>query len=341
MRWIYTTAGKKLLSGTSPETLFENGTVVKANPVRKVVRNGDFFIKYDQKFFNGLRKEFKNAEKLERAGIPVVKHLAVSRHHLITLAEKNAVELKHYLLKNVPSDEMLAGFGDFLRQLRQKRLYHTDLHSGNILYIPEENRFVLVDVKSADCGFRLSPMPKSWYIHIIMEMRRYLPKTKLLELISRSGLDSEQKFFEADLAAEFEEMADDWQRREKQIISGYGKFVKVSDNITYSADAPENISGGECICVPDPMAYMLVHHYLELNHIPHRPVWAITGNSVTLGTLPENSAAPEPDLVEEYRKRLEICGIDSTDADWITSDGKISFVALDSAAAQIANGGNK
>ena len=339
--WIYTNDGKKLLIGTSPESLINDGVCVKKNPVRKVIKNGIFFIKYDKRFFNGLLTEFIKARKLEKAEIPVVKHLAVSRHYLVTLAEKNAVELKTYLLENVPSGEMVAGFGDFLRLLRKKRLYHTDLHSGNILYIPEENRFVLVDVRSADCGFRISAMPDSWYIHIIMEMRRYLPKAKLLELYSLSGLDSQQKFFETDLEAEFEDIADDWQRREKQIISGYGKFVKVSDGITYSADAPENISGGEIICVPDPMEYMLLHHYLELNHIPHRPVWAITGNSVTLGPLPEKYAAPETDLAEEYRKRLEICGIDSDYADWITSDGKISFINLASAAAQISRKENK
>ncbi len=337
--WIYTNNGKKLLAGTSPESLLKDGVCVKKNPVRQVIKNGDFFIKHDSRFFNGLFKEFMNAGKLERAGIPVVKHLAVSHHHLVTLAEKKAVELKSYLLENVPDDKMLASFGDFLRLLRQKRLYHTDLHSGNILYVPEEKRFLLVDVRSADCGFRFQPMPKSWYIHIIMEMRRYLPKKKLIELLSKCGLDSEIKFFEDDLKSEFENIADDWERRQKQIISGYGKFVKVSGDITYSADAPEDISGGECFSVPNPMEYMLTHHYLELNHIPHRPVWAITGDSVTLGTVPERSAAPEKNLVEEYRKRLEICGINSVDTDWIICDGKISFTNIASAVAQILQWG--
>jgi hypothetical protein len=339
--WIYTNDGKKLFAGTSPESLFDDGVCIKKNPVRKVIKSNNFFIKYDKRFFNGLLKEFLNAKKLERSGIPVVKHLAVSRHYLVTLAEKNAVELKDFLLKNIPSDEMLTSFGAFLRMLRKKKLYHTDLHSGNILYIPAENRFVLVDVRSADCGFRFSSMPDSWYIHIIMEMRRYLSKSKLFELYSLSGLDAQKKFFETDLESEFEEIADDWQRREKQIISGYGKFVKVTDGITYSADAPENISGGESISVPDPMAYMLLHHYLELNHIPHRPVWAITGNSVTLGNTPERHSAPETSLADEYCKRLEICGIASTCADWIICDGKISFINLASGVAQISRGENK
>ena len=337
--WIYTNDGKKILAGITPESLLEDGVCVKKNPVRQVVKNGDFFIKHDSRFFNGLFKEFLNARKLERAGIPVVKHLAVSRHHLVTLAEKNAVELKSYLLENVPDGKMLASFGDFLRLLREKRLYHTDLHSGNILYVPEENRFLLVDVRSANCGFRISPMPESWYIHIVMEMRRYLPQEKLFELLSGCGLDSEKKFYEADLKAKTEDINMDWQKRKKQIMSGYGKFVKVSGNTTYPADAPVNISGGECISVSNPMDYMLTHHYLELNHIPHRPVWAITGNSVTLGTLPEKFNAPEKNLVEEYRHRLEICGITSTDADWIISDGKISFVNMASAVEQILQWG--
>ena len=336
--WLFTNDGKQLLSGISPEKLIDGGVCIKKNPVRKVIKSGEFFIKNDSRFFNGLILEFLNARKLEKAGIPVVKHLAVSHHYLVTLAEQNAVELKNYLLTNVPTDEMLAGFANFLRLLREKKLYHTDLHSGNILYVPQENRFLLVDVRSADCGFRIPAMPKRWYIHIVMEMRRYLPKAKLLNLLSNSGLDSEKDFFDTALESEFDDISVDWPRREKQIISGYGKFVKVSGDITCSADAPPNISDGECISVPDPMAYMLLHHYLELNHIPHRPVWAITADSVILGIVPEKSVSPEPELVDEYRKRLEICGIDSTGRDWITSDGKIAFINLASAVAQISNG---
>ena len=89
MKWTFSGIEAQNLLGNDPEACLLDPVLVKENPVRKVFKCGKFFVKQDFRFFNGLKSEFRHAMQLEKHHVPCVKHLAVSRNMLITLAEEN------------------------------------------------------------------------------------------------------------------------------------------------------------------------------------------------------------------------------------------------------------
>lgn len=75
-RWSFASDAVRAELGESPETLLESGEEVKANPVRRVVRSGGYFLKCDRRGAARFRSEWKSAKLLESQGIPVVEYLA-------------------------------------------------------------------------------------------------------------------------------------------------------------------------------------------------------------------------------------------------------------------------
>ena len=78
-RWEFSpgTAADEL--GPAPQHLLETAELIKANPVRKVFRSGEFYLKLDLRTGNRLLREWRSAELLAARHIPMVEHLALGR----------------------------------------------------------------------------------------------------------------------------------------------------------------------------------------------------------------------------------------------------------------------
>ena len=334
MKWRYANQQAREMLGDDPLQKISDPVLVKSNPVREVFKCGKFFFKCDKRIFNGLAQEFKHALKIAEHGIPAVTHLAYCRNMLITLGVENSVELRSFLAGNIPDDAMLESFANFLSLLKNSNLRHNDLHSGNVLYVPEENKFLLVDLCSAKITCSLFKSPGEHYSHLVMEMRRYLEREKLFPLLAICHPDKNpEDFFEQELNNYTVAILAAWQKRKKQIISGYGKFIRKKGDLLFAADADDGLSNTTRI-TGDAVKYMLLHQLLELNHIPHRKVRAISGSDIYLEQL-ETIRHPLSDGVfEDFCHRLFLCGITSTPEDWQRSYGKVKFNNLAAAIEQ-------
>ena len=319
--------------GADPLLKMESPVLVKENPVRQVFKCGKLYFKYDKRFFNGLAKEFRNAMKIASTGIPAVEHLAVSRHWLITASAENCVELGAFLRNNVPSAAMLDAFGKFILTMKENNLNHGDLHSGNILYNAQENSFLLVDLCSAKIASSCSDNQDKSYAHLTLELRRFLPRESLFGILQIcSGQKNPSTLFDEMLNRDTVQVLRSWQKRKSQILSGYKKFIRLQDDMIFAADAPTAIADAEKINC-SAKKYMLLHHFLELNHIPHKRVFAVDGNIACLEPVADAIQAPE-DLFSDFSERLALCGITSSPQDWVISSGKVKFINLASAVEQ-------
>ena len=101
-------------------------------------------------------------------------------------------------------------------------------------------------------------------------------------------------------------------------------FFRKKGDLLFAADADDDLSNTTRI-TGDAVKYMLLHQLLELNHIPHRKVRAISGSDIYLEQL-ETIRHPLSDGVfEDFCHRLFLCGITSTPEDWQRSYGKVKF----------------
>lgn len=334
MKWTFSGIEAQDLLGNDPEACLLDPVLVKENPVRKVFKCGKFFVKQDFRFFNGLKSEFRHAMQLEKHLVPCVKHLAVSRNMLITLAEENTVELGSFLRENTPSDAMLESFCGFIELMIKSGMRHTDLHSGNVLYDPEKNAFLLVDLRSASIPLKCFASKPDIYMHLAMELRRNLPKEKIYKLLSACKSSSPETDFDIMLNQETVNILASWKKRRQQILTGYRKFVRRRNDLIMPADAPEDISNAQIIS-GNGKDYLLLHHYLELNHIPHRKVWAVTDDKIYLAPMPAGEAPELDALSSDFGMRLALCGIPSTANDWVKTDNNLLFVNLQTALNSI------
>ena len=334
MRWIYSDNSAKDMLNNAPEECLLDPVLVKENPVRRVFKCGKFFIKHDLRFFNGLKSEFRHAMQLEKYGVPAVKHLAVNRNMLITLAEENSVELGTFLRENIPDDRMLSAFCSFVELMRKNRLRHTDLHSGNVLYDQKKNRFLLVDLRSASIVSSWFASKPETFIHLAMEFRKNLPKEKIYPLLTACGSSDAESDFDLALNRETVNILAAWKKRRTQILSGYRKFVRRRDDLIMPADAPEDIARAEIIS-GNGNDYLLLHHFLELNHIPHRRVWAAADDKVYLEPALSGLAPESNTLSADFGMRLALCGIPSDPVDWVVRGDTAVFVNLPSALKNI------
>ena len=333
MRWSFANIEAKQILGENPLQMMDSPVLVKENPIRQVFKCGKLYFKYDMRFFNGLKKEFRHAMNISAAGIPAVKHLAVSRHWLITQSAENTVELAAFVRENVPSREMLESLGNFINILKKNNLKHTDLHSGNILYDTVQNSFLLVDLCSANISSARWASDEKHYAHLVMELRRYLPRKELYPLLQICSQSSLEELFDKTLNSDTVQTLNSWQKRKSQILSGYKKFIRKQDDVIFAADAPTDINNSTEIS-GNGMEYMLLHHFLELNHIPHKRVYAVDGNTVYVEQDDTQSTPVTEEIFADFSERLAICGIASAPQDWCISNGKIKFINLDSALKQ-------
>jgi hypothetical protein len=328
MKWQYANQIVKEMLWNDPFEKMVSPQLIKENPVRQVFKCGKFFFKIDKRKFNSLKKEFNHANKISAHGIPVVPHLAVSENTLVTLGVENAVELKSYLSENIPDEKMLSAFADFVALLKKSNLRHNDLHAGNVLYIPNDNKFLLVDLCNANIVPSFFKSPSCHYSHLVMEIRSNLSREKLYPLLQICCSEKNPKdVFETELQKDTVQIISSWPKRKNQILSGYGKFTRKDGDFLFSADAPKDLS--ETIKITgNAKKYMLLHYFLELNHIPHRKVRAIYESDIYLEKLDNAASIQNSGLYEDFCQRLFLCGINSAPEDWKTVSEKSNLTTL-------------
>ena len=102
--WTFASPAAAAELGPRPELLIQTAAPVKASPVRKVFRAGEFYLKLDPRQGNRLSREWDSATLLAARHIPMVEHLALGRSSrgqlLITRALPDAVQAGVYFFRN-------------------------------------------------------------------------------------------------------------------------------------------------------------------------------------------------------------------------------------------------
>ena len=286
---------------------FARAAVVKSNPVREVRTDGEFYYKLDRRSGRTFEREFRAARLLEERRIPVVQHLwhgvIPAGALLVTRGLAAAPSVHDYLARHYPDAEFRRKFAVFIRDFLASGLGHIDLHVGNILYSTEEGRFVLVDVQ----GVRRRRRQKLPYVIVraVLELRKHLRKDEVCEMLEIVGVPEAGRFFDRSLRIEAAAINRDWEKRRRQILSGYPKFTRIDGTKLVAVSAtPEELenlawrSGSE--------AEFVSAFYWELAEIPHERAVAFDREKREVGIAPPPFPTPlAPEEVAARRRVLE------------------------------------
>ncbi len=329
--WRFSSPAMASELGAHPEQLLKGGTEAKSNPVRKVIKNQGYFLKFDRRGGRKLCSEWDSAQLVQDEGIPVVEHLALGKSRsgnlLITRELPESQTVGDWFYRNCeehPGDPeaFLGEFAKFVRTVLASSLYHPDFHTGNILYQPSLNRFVLVDVQ----GVRKMDWLRRWLWQrsmsgIAMELRPFLSRHRMVRLLGECGIELPEDFYDWALRREARRLRRGWRRRRKQILSGYPKFTFWDDTklcVVSPLRKPAQLNN---VVVEVGNRYdqeykFLAHFYLQLARIPHRRVLALINHRELLWEKVALDAPPDPAMVDDYQERLAYMKIETTPKDW-------------------------
>ncbi|MCQ2377969.1 MAG: hypothetical protein MJ016_02010 [Victivallaceae bacterium] len=299
--------------------LLAAGTVVKENPVREVLRAGNYFIKHDRRGVRAFKREYENAKFLEKSGIPVVRYAGYASDgregYLVSEAVENGVDVETFAETSGADETFVREYVEFINFLRAKRLCHGDLHGGNILFVPETRRFLLVDVRSVRHGlFRF--YRERAFRELVTDARGNLSREILWRMLREIGVENPRKVWIRQLRADFARTMHEWPKRRKQILSGYRRFTRLDGHFVLDRGAaPEEIATARRF--PAKVTALFGHYFLALNHIPTERVIGYDFSCKELLLAQERifEAAP-PEAVADFRERLAVCGIETREEDW-------------------------
>ena len=346
-RWSFASDAVRAELGESPETLLESGEEVKANPVRRVVRSGGYFLKCDRRGAARFHSEWKSAKLLESQGIPVVEYLACGESSrggcLITRALPDSESVAEYYWRTFVRDgadpePFLALFAPFLKHILESGLFHTDFHLGNILYDKVKRSFVLVDalgVRRAgflDRQFRAYRMRR-----VAMELREILSRERMTAFLAACGIPNADAFYDRALDREADALWREWPKRRRQILAGYPKFTRKIDGVLHAVNPLREL--GETVdCEiregePAELEKLfLAHFFLQMALIPHRRAAGFDPENGRLYLEPMPPGAV-PARADDQRERLAAFDLPSELTDWISSGarrgGTVRYFNLD------------
>jgi len=293
--------------------------VVKRNPVREVLKSGQFFIKHDRRRNKDFKAEFDNAKFVSSRGIPVVEHIGYAScddgNYLVTRALENAVEVDQVSRDGKTDAAFCEKFVTFINLLREKRLKHKDLHGGNVLYVPQDHRFSLVDVKSVVRGI----FP--WYSDVdlqrlVTEVRLYLPRETIYQMLEKVGVGNGARFFERELRNDFKRVMHEWEKRHHQIMTGYRKFTRIDGHFILDRQA-EKSEIDTARRFPARIEDFCTYYFLQLIRIPTARVIGYDLSCRELLWPQQREFAPAEKLrIDDLRDRLLVCGIETREEEW-------------------------
>ena len=215
---------------------------VKKNNVRTVFvadsELGRCFVKYERPndwrgclkafFRSKALAELNSAQILAEHGVPVVEYWGWGRRGtetmLISKALVGAVDARFlWFSGGLQQNERLAlldGLAAFLRGLLESNLYHPDLHLGNLLVLPDQKKFVLVDPYGIR-PIRWKTQESFQMLRLAGAMRGELSAQEAASFLIKTGTESDApELWARIVAAETEEMQRLWPKRREQILSG-------------------------------------------------------------------------------------------------------------------------
>lgn len=322
------------------EEMWQQALPVKTTCCREVRRTGDLFIKFDRRRLHGFSREMRAAEKLRRAGLPVVEHLFCGRsrrgNYLVTRNFADGVTVEEFLQKNTPDMDFFRQVANLARQMLKAGFLHNDFHLGNILYAPSSGTLMLTDVRRVKKYplWLLRLFPEKIRFHVLTEFRGVLKKKELLALFRMAKINNPQDFYEKMFERDNHLIRKEWKRRREQILSGYRKFTRKEGDILFNTSATDaELAAAEEY--PGGKAAFLAGFFLDLAHIPHRKTVRCDLDTDTAYAVPATKGKPGGELAIEMMYRLNFYDIASAPADWSTGrNGLPCFNALDKIAGE-------
>ncbi len=288
-----------------------SGEVVKHNPVREVFKSAGYFIKLDYRKFHTFTHEFNIAQALNRAGIPVVEHLAYGRlgneNFLITRELAYSVTVEEFLSTATDTKAFLNGFTDLMTLWQNSNFVHTDPHFGNLLRTPASSLPVLVDVH--DVKRRIFPWRKRSDIsRFIFNLRGRIEHSAILELFAKFNIAEPEKLFDSLLTEEIIRLKSEWDKRRRQLFNAYpkfsvqqGKYLVASAYIQNFESLPDEYSS-------DAGKLFAASFFLSLFQIPHRRCIAFNRENNTVKFEAPLSGTPDAAACSVLKKQLALCG---------------------------------
>jgi hypothetical protein len=267
-RWHFASAAVEEELNADPLQLLADAETVKSNAVRKVFRNGPFYIKLDRRAGKSFCGEFTGAMLCMECGIGVVDHLAWGHSSegaiLVTREAAGFVESSVFFKKR-QSRKHCEALARFLAKILASPLYHPDLHLGNVLIHPETAECCLVDVHGVrkrnlfDRLFRMGRMKRC-----ILELRNTCSDSEMTDLITRCGIGCSERFFRKSLAREHLLLEALQPKRRRQIMEGYFKYTRREGNgVLADVDSTgKELQQCEAVSCQDADELFLFHFFL-------------------------------------------------------------------------------
>ncbi len=284
---------------------FDADTLVKINPVRAVFACGDYFVKFevpDTRFKRYLsifrpkaKLEYRSGKALEAAGIPVIEYLGWLQKGAVNVSvsrkwRDRAPTAGDYMYRTLAQPEAPALhfaelLRDFILRLEAANFRHPDLHLGNLLYSPDDDRFALVDVYGVKQLRRLTRQDWQRDAHMLLELRPVLEPAQLFKLLAAlpgcGNAALAEDFYWRDLQHMAEQRVKEWPKRQLQLLRGYPKLAKIDGERILARDEvrrvlyePDGRYEKLTLAEADAFALFQASVYWFLCGIPHRRVVA-------------------------------------------------------------------
>ncbi len=334
--------------------------MIKSSCVRAVFRveteKAAYYVKYNyplsltskihSTFIPKSKSEFNSSLLLEEQDISVVEICGWGRRGtesmLITKELEDSVNARTLWFSEERMNPQLKkafldSLSDFLRKFMSSGFYHPDFHLGNMMIRRSDMDFVLVDTHGIEKKKKLRDSQYFRMIRVIGALRGEITDMEAGELILKSLLAKD--FASADeiwyriLEAEAAEIEKLWDKREKQIIAGTGKYCKVFktaegygmsirnsisgqslvDNKVYLRGKLEEIYEPVELNAAEARAFWLTSFRLQFHRIPHRmPIAWIRkdqNRSILLYCKNNPGAFKKSEKIGEFLKRCRVAGI--------------------------------
>ena len=313
--WLFAPGAAERFPDGDPGRLLDGAVTVKSNPVRRVAKCGEFFLKIDRRPGRSFRREFAAGNLLASLGVPVVPHLACGRLStgeavLVTGALEGAVDARSRLEATRGGRAEAEALARLVKSMWDLGLYHGDCHLGNFLFACGSKEPVLVDVAAVRKRRGLDRFRRGRMLRLMTEMRKFFDGKNLESLLALAGARDPKSFLEKSLRREAAFLRREWPKRRSQILSGYAKFTRIEGEVLLDAAAEQETLDRLPAERGDREALekrFLLHCYLRLAEIPHRGIAALdrAAGAVRISGI-EGNALGDAELAH----RLEICGLD-------------------------------
>lgn len=301
-------------------------------------RNGLFFkwekyspcglIKLCKRYLSpSIAKEFFTLRKLQRCGFAVTPPVAyaVSKNAGIWVTQEvaGARSVMEYICQKyekneVLTKEFLTSWGKFWGAVLNSGFYFYDFHSGNMLYVEQEQRFVLVDVQGVRKPWIISRKQKERMIlKHIRDVMEFLSIDNLKIVLKSSGIAENEKEFSKFIQF-YAIKAEETLKRHLRTFDEY--------TIRHRPDRKEwNFpETDERILPEDVIDDIWMNDFaLQRHGIPHLHLLERNGNNLKIEK--RFSAAPQDEEMV-LRKRLEAAGYDPNSYIYCLNAGNRSVV---------------